>query len=178
MEPWNVVVTCRRNGERDAARELLPFANFRSSGFRDVLLGQVDDRAWFLGALLAAQERSDRLWRHVRRVVPVDEVFRFTLPTFRERLGEVVDRLAPRVPAGAFYVRLERRGHKGEIPTPEVEREMDGRIIAAHEAAGLVSRVDFREFGAVVTVETFRDVGGAGVLLREEMERYPFIRVP
>ena len=82
------------------------------------------------------------------------------------------------MPPGAFYVRIERRGHKGEIPTPDVEREMDGRVIAAHERRGLASRVDFREFSSVVAVETFHDRGGVGVVLRDDMEKYPFLRLP
>jgi hypothetical protein len=30
----------------------------------------------------------------------------------------------------------------------------------------------------VVAVETFRDDGGVGLILRETLERYPFLRVP
>ena len=75
-------------------------------------------------------------------------------------------------------MRLERRGHKGEIPTQDVEKEMDGRIIAAHERQGRASRVDFKEFRSVVAVETFHDQGGVAVIFREEMEQYPFIKVP
>lgn len=178
MQPWNVVVTCRRNGERGAADALRFFGNFHTMGFRDVLAGRVEDRPWFVEELRKAREAGDPMWRFIRRIVPIDAVFTFTLETFRERLGEVIDEVAGRVPAGPFYVRIERRGHKGEIPTPEVEREMDGRIIAAHERMGSASRVDFKEFRAAVAVETFHDVGGVGVLLREEMEKYPFLKVP
>lgn len=178
MTPWNVVVTCRRNGERGALKELRYFGRFHPTGFRDVLAGLAEDRERFFDQLLKAREMRDPVWRFLVRVVPVDAAFSFTVDTFRERLGEVVDAMADRVPAGAFYVRIERRGHKGEIQTPEVEREMDGRIIAAHERAGRSSRVDFKEFSSVVAVETFGDLGGAGLVLRETMKRYPFLRIP
>lgn len=178
MEPWNVVVTCRRNAERAALRELRYFGRFRPTGFRDVLIGQIDDRALVFEELGRSKDLRDPIWRAVQRFIPVDVTILFTLKTFRARLGEAIDAIAPRVPPGPFYVRIERRGHKGEIPTPEVEREMDGRIIAAHQAAGRASRVDFKEFGAVVAVETFRDIAGIGVISREEMEKYPFLRVP
>ncbi|MGZ9163518.1 MAG: hypothetical protein ACXW4J_10915, partial [Candidatus Deferrimicrobiaceae bacterium] len=88
-----------------------------------------------------------------------------------------IDGIADRVPPGPFYVRIERRGHKGEIPTQEVEKEMGGRIIAAHERQGHASRVDFREFRTVVAVQTFHDAGGIAVIPREMMETYPFIKV-
>lgn len=179
MKPWNLVVTCRRNGEQGALRELRTIGDFRPTGFRDVLVGFLEDRTFFYDLLLRGQEIRDPLWRYVARIVPVDETFTFTLETFRERLGERIEAIAPRVPPAPFYVRIERRGHKGEIPTPEVEREMDARIIAFHERqTGEPSRVDFKEFRTVVAVETFRDAGGIGVIPREEMEKYPFIKVP
>jgi len=178
MQPWNVVVTCRRNGERGAIKELKFFGRFHSMGFRDVLVGHLEERPRFFEEIRKAREVRDPLWRYVRRVIPIDEVFSFTLETFRESLGVVIDGIADRVPPCPFYVRLERRGHKGEIPTPEVEKEMGGRIIALHEAKGQTSRIDFKEFRCVVAVETFGDVGGVGIILREEIERFPFLKVP
>ncbi|MGE5189554.1 MAG: hypothetical protein ACM3NF_05810 [Gemmatimonadota bacterium] len=178
MQPWNLVVTSRRGGERGLLKELRFFGRFRPTGFHDVVAGFVEDRARFFDDLLKGHEMRDPVWRFLVRVVPVDAVFSFTVDTFRERLGEVVDAMADRVPPGPFYVRIERRGHKGEIPTPEVEREMDGRIIAAHERRGLASRVDFKEYSAVVAVETLRDVGGVGLVLREAIGRYPFLKLP
>lgn len=178
MKPWNVVVTCPRGGGRNALRELRYVGDFRDSGFRDVLLGNLEERAVFFDQLVRFKEIGDKIWKYIVRIVPIDETFSFTLETFGERLSGVIDAVAPRVPPGPFYVRLERRGHKGEIPTPDVEREMDGRIIALHERRGETSRVDFREFHTVVAVETFRDQGGVGVISREEMEKYPFIKVP
>lgn len=178
MRPWNVVVTCRRNGERGATKELKFFGRFHSMGFRDVLVGHVEDRDRFFEDLRKSREMRDPVWRYVSRIVPVDEVFSFTLETFRERLGGVIDRVADRVPPGPFYVRIERRGHKGEIPTQEVEKEMGGRIISAHERGGCAARVDFKEFRCVVAVETFGDNGGVGIISREEIEKYPFLKVP
>jgi len=178
MQPWNVVVTCRRNGERGAAKELKFFGRFHAMGFRDVLVGSVENRARFFEELRKGKEVRDPVWRFVARLVPVDEVFSFTLETFRERLSGVIDGIAERVPPGPFYVRIERRGHKGEIPTQEVEKEMGGRIIAAHERQGNASRVDFQEFRSIVAVETFGDHGGVGIIFREEIEKYPFLKVP
>ena len=178
MHPWNVVVTCRRNAEKGAGKELRFFGRFHQMGFRDVLVGCVEDRLRFFEDLRKGKEVRDPVWRYISRIVPVDEIFSFTLETFRERLSEVIDGVADRVLPGPFYVRIERRGHKGEIPTQDVEREMDGRIIIAHERQGHASRVDFREFRSVVAVETFHDTGGIAVILREEMEKYPFIKVP
>ncbi len=178
MRPWNVVATCRRNGERGALKELKYFGAFHPMGFRDVLVGFVEERALFFEDLRKTLDTRDPIWRYVVRFVPIDETFAFTLETFRERLSEKIAEIASRVPHGPFYVRIERRGHKGEIPTPEVEREMGGVVIAAHERAGGVSRVDFESYRSVVVVETFGDAGGVGVVLRGDMDTYPFIRIP
>ena len=178
MRPFNVVVMCRRNGERGASKELKYFGRFHTMGFRDVLVGQLDDRGRFFEELRKGREVRDPVWRYITRAVPIDEVLSFTLETFREALGGVIDGIADRVPPGSFYVRIERRGHKGRIPTQEVEQEMGGRIIAAHESKGYASRVDFREFHAIVAVETFGDVAGVGIITREEIEGYPFLKVP
>jgi tRNA(Ser,Leu) C12 N-acetylase TAN1 len=177
-KPWNLVVTCKPEGMRGAMDRLKYFGRFYRTGFHDVFIGHVEDREEFFGMLGRAREKEDPIWRYLARVVPVDRTFTFAPPNFRERLGEVIDRVAPDLPEGPFYVRIERRGHKGEIPTQEVEREMDERIIAAHARAGRSSRVDFKEFRSVIAVETFRDSGGAGLILRDALEKFPFLRVP
>jgi tRNA(Ser,Leu) C12 N-acetylase TAN1 len=176
--PWNLVVTCKPEGMRGAIDRLKYFGRFYRTGFFDVVIGHVRDRDDFFETMRRAMEKDDPIWRYVARMVPVDRTFSFSVRDFRERLGGVIDGLAPSVPEGEFYVRIERRGHKGEIPTQEVEREMDERIVAAHGEAGRSSRVNFREYRSVVAVETFRDEGGVGLILRETLERYPFLRVP
>ncbi|HEX9190795.1 MAG TPA: THUMP domain-containing protein, partial [Candidatus Deferrimicrobiaceae bacterium] len=165
-------------GMRGAIDRLKYFGRFYRTGFYDVIIGNVPDRGGFFETLGVAKERGDPIWRYIARMVPVDRTFSFTVPLFRERLGEVVDGMAPSVPEGTFYVRIERRGHKGRIPTQEVEREMGERIMAAHAEAGCSSRVDFKEYRSVIAVETFRDEGGVGLILRETLERFPFLRVP
>jgi len=177
-KPWNLVVTCKPEGMRGALDRLKYFGRFHRTGFHDVFIGHVEGREEFFEVLRGAKENEDPIWRYLARVVPVDRTFAFTLPTFRERLGEVIDGVAPDLPEGPFYVRIERRGHKGEIPTQEVEREMNERVIAAHAKGGRSSRVDFKEFQSVISVQTFRDSGGAALILRETLERFPFLRVP
>ena len=65
MQPWNVVVTCRRNGERGAAKELRFFGRFHTMGFRDVLVGSVEDRARFFEELRKGKEVRDPVWRYL-----------------------------------------------------------------------------------------------------------------
>jgi tRNA(Ser,Leu) C12 N-acetylase TAN1 len=163
---------------RGAIERLKYFGRFYRTGFYDVIIGHVTDREGFFETLRVAKEKEDPIWRYIARLVPVDRTFSFTVANFRDRLGEVIDAMAPEVPDGTFYVRIERRGHKGRIPTQEVEREMDERVIAAHAMAGRFSRVDYKDYRSVIAVETFRDEGGVGLVLRETLGRLPFLRVP
>jgi tRNA(Ser,Leu) C12 N-acetylase TAN1 len=74
-------------------------------------------------------------------------------------------------------VRLERRGHKGEIVSPEAERALDRFILESLEKRGTSAEVDFAAPDRIVVVETIGDRAGAGLLARETMARYDFVRV-
>ncbi len=76
-----------------------------------------------------------------------------------------------------FYVRLERRGLKGWIVLPEVERALDTFIETELSQMGRSAQVDFERPDAVVVVETVGDRCGVGFLTREMMDRYAFVRV-
>ncbi len=48
-----------------------------------------------------------------------------TVETFSDQLKETVLQYVEKIDSGSFYVRLERRGHAGEIHSPTVEQAMD-----------------------------------------------------
>src|SRR4030042_1714263 len=83
-----------------AAKKLKFVGRFHTMGFRDVLVGSVEDRARFFEELRKGKEVRDPVWRFVARLVPVDEGFSFTPETFRERLSGGVDGIAGRGPPG------------------------------------------------------------------------------
>lgn len=178
MWTFNVVVTTASEGRyHHLLKELSPHGEFRSTEFLGVILGQVTDRLAFLEKL--REERAKRLiaFQDLGRVVPVDRVFTFHLEEFaakaREAILPYVDDLAEK----HFYVRLERRGLKGQIVSPEVERELDGFIRQTLTMSNKSATVDFEHPDAVVVVETVGDRCGVGLLTREMMDRYDFVRV-
>jgi tRNA(Ser,Leu) C12 N-acetylase TAN1 len=77
----------------------------------------------------------------------------------------------------SFYVRLERRGLKGRIVSPEVERCLDACLLELAAETGNPARIDFDDPDTVLAVETIGDRCGIGVLTRELRARYPFVRV-
>src|SRR5512139_3553741 len=99
-KPWNLVVTCRPEGMRGAIDRLKYFGRFYRTGFYDVFIGHVEDREGFFETLRLAREREDPIWRYIARMVPIDRTFFFTVASFQERLGEVIDAMGPDVPDG------------------------------------------------------------------------------
>ena len=70
-----------------------------------------------------------------------------------------------------FHVRLHRRGHRRELPTPAEERFLD----EATRATGAPGRIAFDDPDAVVAVETVGDRAGLPAWGREELRRSPFL---
>ncbi len=174
---WNVLATSIE-GRRDALLiALRRLGRFRPGGYRNVVVGAVDDRDAFVAAVAAALASDPLLPTALARVVPVDVTLRFDpndpVGALVAAAGPLLDRLA----GGAFFVRLERRGLKGRLHSPTVEREIGDGVWRALEARGTKPRVDFRDPDAVLVVETLGDQAGLGVVDRALRTRFPFVKV-
>jgi tRNA(Ser,Leu) C12 N-acetylase TAN1 len=177
-EGWNILVTAKELDERHLARMLKRFGDFRWTRFRGVLVGRVEDVPAFLDQLIRCQEDDPSFLDPLAKLVPVDQTFTFTVETFVEQLKAAVLPYADRIGNGSFYVRLERRGHHGEIHSQQVEQELDRLLIAALSEKGLTPKIDFKDPDWILAIETIGDVCGVGALSRELRARYPFIKVP
>ena len=60
MENWNVLVVAERNMEKELLEELSEDGDFEPSGFRDVLIGNVNDIVEFLEDCLLYTSPSPR----------------------------------------------------------------------------------------------------------------------
>jgi tRNA(Ser,Leu) C12 N-acetylase TAN1 len=177
MWKFNVVVTMSSEGRyRHLLDELSSLGEFRSTEFLGVVLGQVADREAFLGQV-HEKRRDESALRDLRRVIPLDRVFTFHLEEFQSRLRESIVSYVDDLGGKRFYVRLERRGLKGQIVSPEVERELDGFILQTLQMSNKRGSIDFEDPDAVLVIETIGDRCGVGLLTREMMERYDFVRV-
>jgi tRNA(Ser,Leu) C12 N-acetylase TAN1 len=78
---------------------------------------QVLDPAAFLQAFAQRAAHDPRLLRSIARLAPLEHTFDFSSrETFEEKAMQAVLRFADRLGGGrTFYVRVRRRGHKGEI---------------------------------------------------------------
>lgn len=179
MWTFNVVVTLASHGRfRQLLQELAPHGEFRRTEFLGVVIGRVENPAVFLEVVREKRQQQLSAFQDLGRAVPLDRVFVFHLEEFTEKAKAAVLPYADELAGKRYYVRLERRGLKGQIVSPEVERELDAFIEQALATGGREpARIDFEHPDAVVVVETIGDRCGVGLLTRELLDRYDFVRV-
>jgi tRNA(Ser,Leu) C12 N-acetylase TAN1 len=76
-----------------------------------------------------------------------------------------------------FYVRVKRRGHKGEISSQEIEREIAGFLVGNLEKTGKEAHVSFDDPDIIILVETIGNWAGVTSITREMKERYALLKV-
>ena len=178
MWEFNVVATMAGEGRfRHLMEELRPYGDFHRTEFLGVIIGRVEDPAAFLETVREKTARQLIAFQDLGRVIPVERVFTFRAEDFVERVCEAIHPYIEHLADKRFYVRLERRGLKGKIISPEAERTVDAFIEEELDRQGKSARIDFDHPDAVLAVETIGDRCGVALLTRELMERYPFVRV-
>ncbi len=177
MKDWNVVVTSYMYQEGRLLKELAGLGEFQASGFHAVLLGKVPEVPEFLEKLRVSWEQQPFLAQILASVVPVRTVFPFTLENLVDRLKQETLALAGEIRDRAFYVRMKRRGHKGELVSLDIEQALDQFLKEELQARGQHCRIDFQAADVIVVVETVHNQCGVGLVTREMKERYPFVKI-
>jgi tRNA(Ser,Leu) C12 N-acetylase TAN1 len=177
MKDWNILVTIPPG----QARELLPVLNrlgeFARSEFKGILTGRVEDVERFLEEVRRASEEHAEWIPFLLRVLPLERTFLFTPQTFEAQLQEAVTPFVRRMSDGTFHVRLERRGHKGKIVSPEVERRLGEYMMNVATQQGKKLHVSFQDSNYVVAAETVGNRCGVTLVTRERRARYPFVKI-
>ena len=177
MEEWNILATAQKGQERYALRILKNHGEFRRSGYRDVVLGYVDDVEAFLEKLESIRAETPQKLRSLGQIVPLERNFQFEVADFRDRAKEAISPYIDRLENSRFFVRVVRRGHKGEISGMETEKELDGFILGSLENKGRQATVDIEGFEKMILIETVENRAGVGLITRAMKERYPLIKV-
>lgn len=178
MREWNVVVTVRERGFIKACEILEQMGTVSRTGFYNVLVMKVDDIDAFLDAFAEDVARHEDTLEYVARVAPARTVFNFsTAEEFEDRAREHALALAPGIAGRSFHVRLHRRGFKGRLKSPQEERFLDDLLLAEAERAGAPARIDFDDPDAVLAVDTVGNRAGMSLWTRDDLRRYPFLKV-
>ena len=174
MSQWNILATSYIRQGHYLIRILNRYGEFKRTPFRDVLLGHVDNTDEFIDALV--REGPERL-RSLSQIVPLDKEFQFELSDISEKMKEAVSPYMDSLADRTFHVRVSRRGHKGEISSLEIEKELDAFIMESLVKAGKKAKVDFDDPDFIVIAETLGNWAGVGLISREMKERCHYIRV-
>jgi len=171
-ERWNVILVSYEGEERKLLKELEGVGEFKTVGFRSILLGRVENLDSFLEIL------DKRMPNSLSRVIPVEETFHASPDTLLEVLKAKVERFADRIEVGeTFCVRFERRGFKGLISSKEVERELGDHLYHLLERQAKNPRVDLEDPDKIVSVQQLGNLLGIGLIDRRLRERHPYVRV-
>ena len=177
MAEWNVLATSLE-GRRDALLlSLRRLGRFRPGGYRNVVIGLVDDPAEFLLRVREALAADGLLPTALAKVVPIEATTQIEAETAVETLAAAAEPFLDRLAGGSFFVRLERRGLKGRLHSPSVERGIGDRVWRALEARGHTPRVDFADPDAVLVIETIGDRAGLAVVTRALRQEHPFVKI-
>jgi tRNA(Ser,Leu) C12 N-acetylase TAN1 len=174
---WNVIVTSRSGTQRDLRRALRFLVRLRRGGFRNILVGRVEDPVAFLDGVAALLERQPFVEAWLGRLLVVERTFPVERESFEARLREETAPLLDRIAGHSFHVRVERRGHKGSIDTQETERALGDFVYTTLHERGDACRVSFSDPDLVLAVEIVGDLAGLALVSRELRERYPFVRI-
>lgn len=177
MPHWNVLVTTRDDGFRQAIELMEKYGPVRITDYFNVLTLRVDDIALMMEDLRAKIDADADILRLVlARVVPVTHTFHFdSRQTFEAKAREIAVAWAPQLAGKGFHVRMHRRGFKNRLSSMDEERFLDDALLAALEEMGEPGHIVFDEAEAIIMVETVGTQAGLALWSREELARYPFL---
>lgn len=178
MKDWNVIATASKDSWKQARHFLSRFGKVGSSKFHNVMLLRVEDIDIFLSSLTESVGDQGAGAEGVSHLFPARATFTFmSREEFEAKARAAVLPLAPRLAGTAFHVRMHRRGFKGRISSQEEERALDGVLLEALAAAGTPARITFDDPDAVIDVETVANQAGLSLWTRDEIKRYPFLKI-
>lgn len=177
MHGWNVMATSLNGNERPLLRLMNELGEFERSSCHNLLVGHVDDLTAFLEGLKQRYDAGRRLPMALGRALPVDATVQLKTGDPEHEIEQALQGLIGRIAGHSYHVRVERRGHKGQIHTSELEKLLGDFIWDQVERRGMKPRVDFDDPEVVVAVEIVGDEAGISLVERSVRERYPFVRI-
>ena len=173
LEDWNLMVIGEGDTERELLMELEEDGEFERSGFRDIVIGRVEDIVEFL------EDAENKNYPHLNRVIPIDDAF-FVSPenlmaVLKRRIERYIDEIEP---SETFGFRVERHGTKDDISSQAVESEVGGYFYDLTEKIyGRKPKMNLKDPDKLIAIEVLGDRCGIGFITKEMREKYSLIRV-
>jgi len=178
MRDWNVVASVHEEQFGRARAILQALGTVKRTVFHNVLVMKVRDVRAFADRLAETIAAQPDLAGTLSRVVPAMNAFDFHTPEeFDAAAMAIAKAWLPQLANRSFHVRLHRRGLKGLLVSQPHEQSLDRALLTALEAAGTPARISFDDPDAVIDIETVGNRAGLSLWTREDLKRYPFLRV-
>lgn len=179
MRDWNVVATVRNEAYAEARRALGELGPVAKTDYFNVLVMAVPDVRAFAESLAAFWQADPDLAGILGRVTPLERTFELqSAAELEERAREAVAPWLEQLAGASFHVRMHRRGFKGRISSQAEERFLDGWIEARLAEAGRpAATVTFADPDFILDLETVGQRGGVSLWSRDDLARYPFLRL-
>jgi tRNA(Ser,Leu) C12 N-acetylase TAN1 len=178
MNDWNVVVTVHEGGFTEARRLLEKMGPVSRTEFFNVLVMRVEDIPSLLEHLRERVEREPGILNDIARLVPFTHPFNFQSPEmFEKNAMEIVSQWVPNLANKSFHVRMRRRGFKGRLSSMDEERFLDEYLLDALEKTGTPGHIVFDDPDFIIAVESVGNRAGLSLWSRDDLRRYPFLRL-
>jgi tRNA(Ser,Leu) C12 N-acetylase TAN1 len=178
MNKWNVVITIQAHFFEQAWQGLKPFGALAKTEFYNVLVMQTDDAQQMLQQLQKKLNADADLQTAISRVLPVTHSFTFQSPEeFESKATAIVSTLLSEVANKTFHIRMHRRGFKGRLSSIEEEKFLDTFILDQLEQSGSPCKISFDKPDVIIAVETVAQRAGISIWSREDIERYPILKL-
>ena len=178
MRDWNVVISVRERGFRPAFELLEELGPVAKTDFYNILVMKVDNIRNFLETLREWVQDDPHILSLISRVMPVTHTFNFqSADEFEEKATEAASKWVSMLADRSFHVRMHRRGFKEKMASNEEERFLDDFFLNALKKEGNEGNISFQNPDAIVVVETVGGRAGMSIWTREDLDRYPFLRL-
>jgi tRNA(Ser,Leu) C12 N-acetylase TAN1 len=178
MQEWNMIINLNKRGFRQAYNKLRVFGSIKKTGFFNVLLMKVDNLPGMLETMREWTLEDGRSLSFLSRAIPVTTTFAFQSPEeFESRAKEAIAQWVPVLAGKGFHVRMRRRGFKGRLSSLEEEHLLDNALLESIANTGTPGHITFEDPDAIIAVETVAQWAGLSLWRREDLRRYPFIKL-
>jgi len=179
MKDWNVIVTVTDScGYRHARQRLRQFGTVEGTEFHNVLVMRVRDVGALLTALGEMMRDDMSLFNDISRLIPAHVAFDFeTREEFETKALSAILGWAERMAGGTFHIRFHRRGLGDQLRSLSEEKLLDTALLNRLAEIGKPGRIDFADPDYVIDIETVANRAGLSILARDDLRRYPFLRV-
>jgi tRNA(Ser,Leu) C12 N-acetylase TAN1 len=178
MLNWNVLINVHEHSFSRAFLLLEELGNVYQGDFENLLLMKVDSIPVFLETFNDQLLKEPNLANLTSRIVPVTTTFSFQSATeFETKAKERIINWLPNLAGKKFLVRMHRRGFKDIIDCHNEENFLEQIVLQELEAMGNPGQIDREDPDALIVVETLAQQAGLSYWTRQDLQKYPWLKL-